>query len=101
MRRRQSVLVGVLLLSVSLLFLVPAIGSAQTCNPNHPETCECNPYHPETCPNPTNTHTGAAFAVSETRSDVRSDLTMAAWVSIAIVGLALVVRRFIISSSRE
>jgi hypothetical protein len=47
-----------MLLVVALVFVVPSLASAQTCNPNHPETCspspshppqDCNPNHPETC----------------------------------------------------
>jgi hypothetical protein len=94
-----------LLLVVALVFVVPSLASAQTCNPNHPETCSphptptCNPYHPETCPSPTGTHTGAAFFVGETTPSVGADLMPIAWVALAVLGLGFVVRRIITTAS--
>jgi hypothetical protein len=101
-----------LLLVVALVLVVPSLASAQTCNPNHPETCspspsphpsppDCDPYHPETCPSPTNTHTGAAFFVGDTTPSVGSDVMPIVWVALAVLGLGFVVRRIITTSSER
>jgi hypothetical protein len=106
MDRKRTTHIWMLLLVVALVFVVPALATAQSCNPNHPETCspsphpsDCNPYHPETCPSPTNTHTGAAFFAGETTPSNTSDLMLAGWVTLGVLGLAFVVRRLILNAS--
>jgi hypothetical protein len=107
MDRKRTVHVLVLLVVVAMVFLVPSVASAQTCNPNHPETCSpgptptCNPYHPETCPSPTGTHTGAAFFVGDTAPSVGSDLMPIVWMALGVLGLGFVVRRIITTSSNN
>ena len=101
MHGKRSALLWVLLLAVAALLLVPGLGQAQECNPNHPETCECDPYHPDTCPTETATH-GAAFMVAE-KSDpgVASDLKLAGVIALAVIGVALVTRMLITNASRD
>jgi hypothetical protein len=104
MDRKGNARIWMLLLVVAFVFVVPSLASAQTCNPNHPETCSpsptpphCDPYQPETCPTPT--HTGAAFFVGDTTPGIGSDLMPIVWVALGVLGLGFVVRRIINTSS--